>query len=87
MVVRIAVLSYVYPNHILQSLKLSPKIQIFFLTKRVSDKSLINIATNHSGPADSKAFRDPYRKFTKDDNLMLIDVAAALSFIKNLGLE
>ena len=40
----------------------------------MSGENLINIATDHSSSVDSKEFRDIYRKFTKDDVLMVIDV-------------
>ena len=58
----------------------------FLLTKGLSGKNLINIATDHSGSVDSKEFRDIYRKLTKDGNLMLIDVVNS-KFYKNLGLD
>ena len=58
----------------------------FLLTSGLSGKNLINIATDHSGSTDSKEFRDIYRKFTKDGNLMLIDVINS-KFYRNLGLN
>ena len=58
----------------------------FLLTKGLSGKNLIKIATDHSGSVDSKEFRDIYGKFTKEGNLRLIDVVNS-KFYKNLGLE
>ena len=81
-VARVVSPSYLYPNNILQSLKLFAKIPItFFLSKGLSGKNLIKRATDHSGSVNSKEFRDRYRKFTIDDDVILIDVSASKLYI------
>ena len=58
----------------------------FLLTRGLSGKNLINIAADHVGSVDSEEFRNTYRKFTKDGDLMLIDTVQSKLY-KNLGLE
>ena len=65
---------------------ISQNFNYFLLTKGLSGKNLINIAIDHSGSVDSKEFSDIYKKFTKDGDLMLIDVVNS-KFYKNLRID
>ena len=58
----------------------------FLLTRGLSGKNLINIAADHVGSVDNEEFRNTYRKFTKDGDLMLIDTVQSKLY-KNSGLE
>ena len=58
----------------------------FILTHGIDGRNLINIAIDHSGSVDNNKFKAMYRKFTKDENFMLIDVIKN-KFYQNLGLD
>ena len=55
----------------------------FLLTPGFSGKNLTNIATDHT---DSDELKKEYRKYSKDGDLMLIDIVTS-KFYRNLGLE
>ena len=57
----------------------------FILTHGMNGINLRNIATDHSGALDTNQFRELYRRYTKDENFMLIDIMNG-KFYQNLGL-